>query len=356
MQTTSIVPANTNSVIVDPKVAAQALKTQQSELWKSQNILKAPVVDNKIQMIPVSDAIAWLPKLRVLENITAKGIVIEPDGTIEDIEVPIDNGYKLAGHIASDGVFHACPWMKSESYSETAHDFVLGEISSSLDKRGINHGVWKSTLTRNMSCMRTDLLMEQRYKINEDAFEDNLGVLYNNGDLTKSGYSRTTHSRKDIGVYQPCITLVNSFFGSSLVSFSLLRIICLNGLHRIADTLTLAFAHMQNDILSKFTERSNVFLDKIFAGHEIENLIMNMQKDQIQMCMFLECLIEVAGVKAADAVYEQFNIESNFTDLANDTVNKWVAYNMMTWAASHLISCQLRQKRMYGQFNQLPTV
>lgn len=354
--TTSNVPAvvnNSSTALIDEKAA----KAAQADLIRSQNNFKSPIDkdSNKILLRPVDECLAWLPKLKVIEKVTAKGICVDSMGIIEDIEVPIDNGYKLAGHVASDGIFHACPWMKSESYSETAHDFVLGEISQSLDKRGIKHGVWRSMLTRNMACMRTDLLMEQRYKINEDAFEDNLGILYNNGDL-KSDYAISTHHRGDIGLYQPCISLVNSFFGSSQVLFSLLRIICLNGMHRIADSLTLSFTHMQSDILQKFSDRSNEFLDKIFSGHEIENLIMNMQKDQMMIAMFLEWMIDVAGTKAADAVFEQFNIEQNFPDLANGQINKWVAYNMMTWAASHLITCQLRQKRMYGQFNQLPLV
>ncbi len=344
------VPATSDA---DAKAKLEAIK---AALY-AQNNFKAPVdkESNKILIRPVSECLEWLPKLKVIENVTAKGICIDADGIIEDVEVPIDNGYKLAGHVAADGIFHACPWMKSESYNETAHDFVLGEISNSLDNRGIKHGVWRSVLTRNMSCMRTDLLMEQRYKINEEAFEDNLGVLYNNEDL-KGDYSRSTHNRGDIGIYQPCISVINSFFGSSQVLFSLLRIFCLNGMHRIADSLTLSFAHMENDILQKFTERSNRFLDNIFSGKEVENLIMNMQKDQMLIGMFLEWLLEVAGAKAADGVYEQFNIGNNFPDLIEAQVSKWVAYNMMTWAASHMITDQLRQKRMYAQFNKLPTV
>jgi len=323
---------------------------------KDLSIFKAPIEDNKIQAAPVSEVLNWLPQLKVIENITAKGICVDRFGIIENIEVPIDNGYKLAGHVDANGLFHTCPWMKSESYSETAHDFVLGSISENLDKRGIKHGVWRAALTRNMSCMRTDLLMEQRYKINEDAFEDDLGVLYNNSDLQKAGYARTTHNRGDIGLYQPCITLVNSFFGSSQVSFSLLRIICLNGLQRIADSLTLSFTHMQNDLLKTFTDRSDRFLDNIFAGKEIENLILNMKKDQLMIGAFLEWMVAVAGSKATDAVYDQFNVEQNWKNLETDLINKWVAYNMMTWAASHIITCQLRQRRLYSQFNQIPVV
>lgn len=349
MTTTALVPSNTDVTLVPNTVEnKKAIKL-------AQTVLKAPVVDNQIQLLTVDETLAWLPKLQVIEEMTVKGVTYREDGLAEDVSVPIDNGYKLAGHVASDGIFHACPWMKSESYSETAHDFVLGKVSESLNDRGIKHGVWRSMLTRNMACMRTDLLMEQRYKINEDAFEDGLGVLYNNGEL-KSQYAIRQHDRANIGVYQPCVTLINSFFGSSQILFSLLRIVCLNGLHRIADSLTLTFAHMESNLLQKFSDRSNIFLDKIFAGKEIENLIMNMQKDEMMISMFLEWLLDTAGKKAADAVFEQFNIENNFHNLASDHINKWVAYNMMTWAASHIITCQLRQKRMYSQFNSLPTV
>lgn len=318
---------------------------------------------NRISLIEPNEVLSWMPKLRILENCTVRGQEIMPDGQIFEHEHAVDNGYKIAGHIDRDGVFRTCPWMKSDSYSETSHDFVLGSIIDNLNGRGLKNGIWRTNLTRNLGCMRTDILLKEYYKVNEDAFEDDLGVRYNNKELKTAP---SCHIPGDTGLYQPCVSVINSFFGSSKVLFSILRLYCLNGMFHIADSFTISFGHMQKNIIDSFEKKSNTFLDKIFAGKELENMIMNMQNDHLTISTFLEWMMQVAGPKATDSVFEQFNIPENFGVEYDDKgqmvkgmdsqVNRWVAYNMMTWAASHMITSQLRQNRMFAQFNKLPSV
>ncbi len=306
---------------------------------------------NRLELIEPSEVLTWLPELKIIEEVTAKGVTLnEVTGLYEDIEVPIDNGYKLAGHVTADGTFRACPWMKSENYSETAHDYVLGSISDNLDNRGLKHGIWRSNLTRNLGCMRTDILLKEYYKVNDDAFEDDLGIKYNNKELSTT---LTRYIPGDAGLYQPCVTVINSLFGASKVQFSLLRLVCLNGLHKIADKLSLSFTHMQSDILKNFEEKSSYFLDNVFQGKELENMIINMQNDHIQIEMFLDWMLECAGPKATEAICDQFNIGDNFAMNADTLVSRWIAYNMMTWATSHVVGSQHKQDRMFTQFQNI---
>lgn len=350
--TTATVPANTGAELI--LAPGASVETDKITAGKDDK--------NRIHLIEPSEVLEWMPKLQIMENVQATGTTII-DGKEVEVTHPIDNNYKLAGHIDRNDTFRACPWMKSEGYSETAHDFVLGSISENLGNRGLQHGIWRTNLTRNLGCMRTDILLKEYYKINEDAFEDDLGVQYNDKEL-KTAPSR--YIEGDIGLYQPCVTVINSFFGASKVQFSLIRLLCLNGMHKIADSFAISFAHMQDNILSSFEQKSDKFLDKIFAGKELENMIMNMQNDQLLMSTFLEWMVATAGPKATEAVHEQFALGNNFgveydeegemVKGGDSQMSRWVAYNMMTWAASHMISNQLRQNRMYSQFQKLPSV
>ncbi len=352
---------NTPEAIVTPINTGAELISATGAKVETEKITAGISDKNRIQLIEPSEVLEWMPKLQILENVTAKGITMVNDQYVE-VEHPIDNNYKLAGHIDRNETFRACPWMKSEGYSETAHDFVLGSISDNLANRGLQHGIWRTNLTRNLGCMRTDILLKEYYKINEDAFEDGLGVQYNDKELKTAPSS---YIPGDVGLYQPCVTVINSFFGASKVQFSLIRLLCLNGMHKIADSFAISFAHMQSNILTSFENKSDNFLDKIFAGKELENMIINMQEDQMLIATFLEWMTATAGPKATEALHEQYGMENNFGIEYNEEgemvkgtdaqVSRWVAYNMMTWAASHMITNQLRQNRMYSQFQQLPS-
>jgi len=314
----------------------------------------APIV-SKIDVSTLKTAaevLAAMPKLQVIEDMTVSGSVRQPDGSIIQVAHLLDNGYKMAGHMAPDEKtgevkFHSVPWMKSEGYGTLAHDYILEQICNNLVARGLGFGVWKTKFSRNYGVLSTDILLDKSYKVNETAFESALAVNYNNGLMNAGGY------------YQPMVRVKSSFFGAASLEFALVRIICTNGMMRIADKLSLKFVHLKKDILADFSRRSDLFLEHVFAQNIIETMMLEMKQEPLHLENFIGWMVKTAGPQTVNNVLTQFNLESgdeetgHYLDRAEGkTLDMWEGYNMMTWAASHDVTSDHKQDRMYARFPQ----
>ncbi len=315
----------------DMDVAGAVVNTTGTDVW------------GKIELKDIQEVINNIPPLTVIKDIRAIGI---DELTGLEVEHQVDRGYRLAGHIVPDaktGVdrFHAVPWMKSDGYQATSHQYTLATISENLTRRGLDHGVWKAKLSRNFGVMNTRILLSKPYQINEDPFENAMMVQkYNDHqiDTTKKGQ------------YQPCIHIVNSFYGASTVEFSLIRIICLNGMSQIADKLKLGFVHLGKEAVLDFEQKSDRFLENIFSKNVVEQFMLELQEQPVMLQYFLEYLMHYAGPRAAENAMGQFGLDTHSLD---EKINAWVAYNIMTFVASNIITSSLRQARMFtgwGQF------
>jgi len=281
---------------------------------------------------PVNDVLAEIPKIQIIENVTASGTV---DGL--PVSYPItQKGYKMVGHMQDDK-FHVVPWLKSTLYRETSHDFTLGTLSRSLDGLGLQHGVWKSRFERNLGIMRTDLVLDKQYRINEDVFENTLKVRYND------------QQPGDEGLYQPMIILRNSFYGASSIEFALVRIICTNGMMRIADSMMVKFQHLEKALVENFQMRVERFLESLFGERVVENLIANMSAQPVILEYFLKWLIVNAGPQATEKVVDQFNLGDKPFQCE---LNQWMAYNMVTWVATHVVK-SVRERNLMAHVHQL---
>lgn len=292
--------------------------------------------------------LATIPRMVIIDKPIVTGMITEPDGAEKEVTFPIDRNYRMAGHLVPNGSgtnkFHAVPWMKSEGYKEMSHTHTLETVCENLDKRNLKFGIWKSDFSRNYGVLRTDILLKKQYKVNETCFEKDLNVIYPEQDSAKEG------------IYQPMVRLTNSFFGASALEFALVRILCVNGMMRIADKLRVKFEHLRKDTIENFTSSSDQFMENIFAKKTVENMIMNMSDEPMKMEAFLGWLVQMAGPKPVLKVLDQFNLESeegSYLDLAPAEFNVWMAYNMMTWAASHAVTSHHKQQRMYARFSEL---
>jgi hypothetical protein len=302
-------------------------------------------MNTKIKLRKPEAVIAEFPEMIIIDKPVITGVVVDGQGVETQVTHPIDRGYRMAGHIVKTGSgekFHAVPWMKSEGYKEMSHVHTLSTVCENLDKRGLKHGVWKSDFNRNFGVLKTDILLKETYKIDEDCFENKLSTTYND------------QTPEDVGVYQPMVRLTNSFFGASALEFALVRIICLNGMMRIADKLRVKFEHLRKDTIENFTASSDAFLENVFAKKTLENMIIDMSNEPIGMEAFLGWMVKMAGPRAVEKTIEQYNLEqTSYLDSTPVDFNSWMAYNMMTWVTSHIVSSHHKQQRMYVQFNQL---
>ena len=292
----------------------------------------------KIELKTVENVIESIPPLRIIDNPTIKGLDQNNNMVTRDIE-----NYRIAGHEIMDNEgnmsFEPIRSMKSKRYNELAHPRSLQAVSDSLLNQGLQHGVWTNRFMKNYGLMRTDILLEKQYRINENVFEKDLGVSYNGGDVRNG----------DAGLYQPLVRLSNSFYASSKLQFGLVRIICANGMMNIAGMTSVSFHHLDVRAIRDFEEEAQKFLDSIFEEHYVENMIANFEGNEVTVETLLNWLTEKAGQRATAKAVDQFNLDS----LSTMSINGWVATNIITWLTTHVVRNATKERRIYADMYEL---
>ena len=292
----------------------------------------------KIELKSVENVIKSIPQLRIIDNPTIKGRDQHGNQVSRDIE-----NYRIAGHevFNDDGSisFEPIRSMKSKRYNELAHQRSLSAVSDSLLNQGLQHGVWVNRFMKNYGVMRSDILLEKQYRINENVFENDLGVSYNDGEIGNG----------DAGLYQPLVRLTNSFYSSSKLQFGLVRILCANGMMNIAGMKSVSFHHLDMRAIRNFEEEAQRFLDSIFEERYVENMIANFEGSEVTVETFLNWLTEKAGQRATAKAVDQFNLDS----LSTTSINGWVATNIITWLTTHVVRNVTKERRIYADMYEL---
>ncbi len=271
-----------------------------------------------------------IPELIVVDDIVITGHDIMSD---TDVEYNVSD-YKVCGHM-HDGQFHVVPSMKSRRYHEMSHQYTFDNVTGALNDRGIQHSVWKQRFDRSFGVMQTDFVLNRPYKINEKTFEKQYKISY--------------ADNVGAGEYIPMVRLTNSFFKASKLEFALIRVLCANGMIKIADKLSISFPHVDKYVMENFQHQTNTFLGSIFDSHFVENMIENMSAHPVLIPHFLQWVANTAGVRSVDKVNTQFKLDS----MGAKKFNFWMAYNIVTWLASHHVRSQTRQSKMFATMDTL---
>jgi len=89
-------------------------------------------------------------------------------------------------------------------------------------------------------------------------------------------------------------------------------------------------------------------INSLFEKNVIENMMINLSAQPIEYEAIITWMINYLGKQATAATVGQFNLESKGLD---EFTNKWVAYNMLTWAASNVVQSVNRRNRAMAALN-----
>jgi len=261
------------------------------------------------------ETLATLPKLTVLNGLQGQ------DELGKTYTLP--KGHKLAAYEYDNGHLDVIPQLRSENYFELDHRYTLQTLSESLTKSGLDHQVWKPRLYKQSGIMQVNLILDMDIKVEENAFELDMGLWYGNGRLRKSA----------AGLYHPMITITNSFFSSSVIEFGVVRIICENGLIDRMFSQTLKFRHLVS-ICQEFETRCEALIENVLVNQTIEQLISTLAGTTIEAPTFLALMSDAAGKRITEAADAKFSITKT------GMVTLWVAFNIATYCATHLVKGQ----------------
>jgi hypothetical protein len=266
-----------------------------------------------------------LPKLHEVRSLNGR----DQDGN----QIHLDKGVMIPVHSFPAGDFYTVPTLKSESYASTAHDYVTQNIAQVLEGKALDFRVTPPYYVRNTGVLHTDFVLKEPYKMNEELFEKEWGIKYDDG--TDGG-----------GVYLPVVRVVNSFFGASTVEMALLRLVCTNGMRVMSEKmdkqLFLRLTHI-GEVIKEFEEQVEQFMANLFDDHVVENMIKTLSSEEIDVKVFVEWLVMQFSAKAAEEVVDQFKM--NNLDIEQG-LNKWIALNIGTWAITHLIESRNRRAKL----------
>lgn len=265
--------------------------------------------------------IAGLPKLHMVENLYGK----DQDGLV----MPLDPKYKVALHEFEDRV-ETVPIIRSESYREMSHDYVMNKIHDVLEDAALSHRVLSHGYAGSTGELYTDIVLDKAYKMDEKAFEDQFGV----------SYTDTDDSFK--GEYRPLIKIRNSFCRSSQVQLGILRVVCSNGMIALSEkSRKMTFTHI-GDVIEKFDMKVTELINDMFSSNLIENMMLTLEAEPIEYRAIISWLMSYLGRMATLKTIDMFGIGDK--ELTEET-DKWIAYNIITWAASNAIQSAKKRER-----------
>jgi hypothetical protein len=285
----------------------------------------------------VEKAIDWdtfkagIPTLHIVKDLHG----IDQDG----LAIDLDRKHKVAVHEFPTGDFVTVPALRSADYRELSHDYVYDKIHEVLEGAGLAHKVLSKSYTRSSGELHTDIVLEKAYKFDEKAFEDELGVEYTDDD------------KGLVGEYRPVIRVRNSFIRSSQIILMFLRVVCSNGMIAVAKDSNLSrpinFTHV-GKVVEHFDKGVHRMISSLFEGHVVENMMMNLSAQPVEYEAVITWLINYLGKQATTATVDQFNLEQKGLD---EFTNKWIAYNMITWAASNVVQSVNRRNKAMAALN-----
>jgi len=284
----------------------------------------------------VENAMDWdtfikgIPSLHIVSDLHGKN----QDG----LAIDLDKKHKVAVHEFPNGVYQTVPTLRSENYKELAHAHVMDKIHEVLDGAALGHKVLRHRYTRSSGELHTDIVLDKTYKMDEVAFEKEFGAKYTDSDSQL------------IGKYRPVIQIKNSFIQSSTILMGFLRAVCSNGMIVVSHpTLTkpIRFQHI-GKVIDKFDKGVEQLISGLFDDHVIENMMTNLEAQPIEYQAMIEWMVQYLGKQATGVTVDQFNIAGKDLD---DFTNKWVAYNMITWAASNVVESVNRRNKAMAALN-----
>lgn len=235
----------------------------------------------------------------------------------------LPTGHKLAAYRYPDDHLEVVPQLRSENYYELDHRYILATLSKSLTGEGLEHAVWQPRLYKQSGIMNCNLVLNVEYKVDERPFEVEQKLWYGGQRL-----------RKDLlGKYHPMISITNSFFASSRIEFGIVRIICGNGMVDTMFSQVLRFVHLES-VCATFKTRCEELIQNVLKYQSIERFIEALEAQKILATVFLAMMLAAAGKRVTEAADKKFSITKS------GELSVWVAYNIATYCASHLVQGQ----------------
>lgn len=276
----------------------------------------------------VDRAVDWdtfskgIPKLHVVQGLYGK----DQDG----LAIALDERYKVAVHEFPNGELKTVPLLRSEQYSELSHDYVMDKIHDTLDGAGLAHKVSGCSYGASSGDMYTDIILEKAYKMDEEVFEDEFGVKYTDNDAGVRGE------------YRPIIKVRNSFVRSSSIQLGILRVVCSNGMIAIGESSDIIRFNHVGKVLDQFDKAVDRLISNMFGQNLIENMMISLKAQPIEYGDLVQWLIDHLGKRATLSAIDMFGIGEK--ELVEET-DKWIAYNIMTWAATNAVSSAVKRER-----------
>ena len=279
----------------------------------------------------VEKALDWddfangIPNLHIVKDLHGE----DQDG----LAINLDPRHKVAVHEFKDGTMKTVPALRSNEYQELAHDYVFDKIHNTLDEAALGHKVLNHSFTRSSGELFADIVLDRAYHMDEKGFEEEFGTEYTSDDTSL------------YGEYRPIIRVRSSFIRSSMFQMCFLRVVCSNGMTAIKVDSNISvpstFNHV-GKVLESFNKRVDKLINALFEKNLVENMMMNLKAESIQYEVLIAWMINYLGKQATRAAADQFNLDRVALE---DFTNKWIAYNMATWAMSNVVESTNRRMR-----------
>lgn len=131
----------------------------------------------------------------------------------------------------------------------------------------------------------------------------------------------------------------------------LLRALCSNGLIgvELGDiAVPLVFSHI-GEVVNKFNSNVQNLITGLFEKNIVENMMMRLDAQSVSFAETVTWMLANIGKQATIASIDQFHLADK---QAEDFVSKWVAYNMASWAISHVVESVTKRNKAQASLSR----
>lgn len=258
--------------------------------------------------------------------------------------ISLDPRHKVAVHEFPDSKdLLTVLQLRSSNYQELEHRHVFRAISEQLDDHALGHKVLYKNYSKNSGELTVDIVLDKKYKMDEDTFERDWNIKYLHG------------GQNNDGLYVPVIRVKNSFIQSSTIQMGVLRVLCSNAMVGLEVSkevsAILRFSHV-GDVINNFNSGVERLIAGLFEEHIVENMMLRLQVEPLMMETMITWMLEFLGKQATAETVAQFNLAEK--DLSSET-NQWIAYNLITWALSNQIVSTVRRQKAQAAISRIIT-